>query len=114
MERITKTSPCTVYLNKATDYSMKINLSGYESEEIPIRRTVTGWFWGNLLLGGVIGMVVDYSTSNMYEHNPTVINLDLTKLASLPDTIAIEYPVKLLMADGSSVIKNLPITFHKI
>jgi hypothetical protein len=64
-------------------------------------------------LGGVIGMVIDYSTNNMWQHTPTNINMDLTKLSSLPDTISLEYPMTLLMADGSKVVKNLPITFHR-
>ncbi len=114
MEKITKRTPCSVYLNKGSDYTVRIELAGYQSEEIPIRRNVTGWFWGNILLGGIIGMAIDYGTGNMWAHTPTAVNFDLSKVSSLPDTIMIEYPVTLLMADGSQVIKNLPITFHKM
>jgi len=114
MERLTKQTPCTVYLNKGSDYTVKIELAGYQSEEIPIRRSISGWFWGNLLIGGIIGMVIDYGTANMWAHEPTGLNIDLSKISSLPDTIAIEYPVILLMADGTKTVKNLPIIFHKI
>ncbi|MFH1362161.1 MAG: PEGA domain-containing protein [bacterium] len=113
-EKIKKTTPCSVTLNKGSDYMVKIELAGYESENIVIRREITGWFWGNILLGGLIGMVIDGSTNNMWEHTPTVINIDLDKLTSLPKTIEIEYPVTLLMEDGTKVVKNLPITFHQI
>lgn len=114
MERLTKQTPCTVYLNKGSDYTVKIELAEYQSEEIPIRRSISGWFWGNLLLGGIIGMVIDYGTANMWAHEPIGLNIDLSKISSLPDTISIEYPVILLMADGTKTVKNLPIIFHKI
>ena len=114
MEKLTKYSPCSVYLNKGSDYIVRIEIAGYQSEEIPIRRGISGWFWGNILLGGIIGMAIDYGTSNMYAHTPTIINSDLTKGSSLPNTIAIEYPVTLLMEDGTKTVKNLPVTFHKI
>jgi hypothetical protein len=113
-EKIVEHSPCNITLNKGSDYMVTIEYAGYQSENIVIRRDIAGWFWGNILLGGVIGMVIDYATNNMWVHSPTIINLDLTKLSSLPDTISIEYPVTLLMEDGTKVVKNLPITFHKM
>jgi hypothetical protein len=112
-EKIVEHTPCNITLNKGSDYMVKINFAGYQSENIIITRGIAGWFWGNLLLGGVIGMVIDYSSNNMWQHTPTNINIDLTKLSSLPETIRLEYPVTLLMEDGTKVVKNLPITFHK-
>lgn len=113
-EKIVQHTPCNITLNKGSDYMVKIEFAGYQSENIIIRREIAGWFWGNILLGGVIGMVIDYATNNMWTHAPTNINLDLSKLSSLPETISIEYPVTLLMEDGTKVIKNLPIVFHRI
>lgn len=114
VERITQKTPCAVSLSKASDYSVVIELAGYQSEEIYIRRGTNGWFWGNLFLGGIVGMIIDYSTSNMYEHQPSTINLDLTKLTSLPDKVMIEYPITLIMEDGSRIVRNLPITFNRV
>ena len=57
---------------------------------------------------------VDYGTDNMWEHAPAIINIDLDKQSSLPKTIMIEYPITLLMEDGTKVTKNLPIIFHRI
>jgi hypothetical protein len=112
-EKIIQHTPCSITLNKNSDYTVAITYAGYQSENIIITRGINGWFWGNLFLGGVVGMVIDYSTNNMWYHTPSNINIDLTKLSSLPDTISIEYPVTLLMDDGSKVIKELPITFHR-
>jgi len=113
-EKIIQHTPCSISLNKSSDYMVNIELAGYQSDNIIIRREIAGWFWGNILLGGVIGMVIDYSTNNMWTHAPTAINLDLSKISSLPEKILIEYPITLLMEDGTRVVKYLPITFHKI
>lgn len=111
-EKIVQHTPCSITLSKGSDYMVKIDFAGYQSENIIIRRDIAGWFWGNLLLGGVIGMVIDYGTNNMWTHSPSNINIDLTKLSSLPETISIEYPVTLLMEDGTKVVKYLPITLR--
>lgn len=113
-EKLVEYTPCNLTLNKGSDYMVKIEYAGYQSENIIIRREIAGWFWGNIFLGGVIGMLIDYSTNNMWTHSPTNINIDLSKLSSLPETLTIEYPVTLLMEDGTKVVKNLPITFHKM
>jgi len=113
-EKMIKKSPCTVYLNKGSDYIVTVKLKGYTSEEIPIRRTISGWFWGNLLLGGIIGMIVDGTTGNMYEHTPTVIGFDLEKETSaLPDSFEVRFPVSLILEDGSRKIQDVPIRFYR-
>jgi len=113
-EIITKHTPCSISLNKGSDYMVSIELAGYRSENVMIRREISGWFWGNILLGGIIGMVIDYGTNNMWDHTPTVLNVDLSEQSSLPQTITIEYPMTLIMEDGTKTLKNLPITFHRL
>lgn|GEM_PF-307321 len=50
-------------------YDVVIDLEGYSPYEIKITREIDGknWFLGNLLLGGVIGMMIDASTGSMYK-----------------------------------------------
>ena len=113
-EKSSLQSPCTLQLSQKSDYQVQISLAGYQSETIVIRRGIRGWFWGNILLGGVIGMIVDYNTGAMYEHTPINLNIDLTKITSLPETISGDFPVTLIMRDGTKLVKYLPITFHKM
>lgn len=54
-------------------YQVKIALDGYHPYEIKIKREVDGWFWGNILLGGIIGIIVDASNGSMYKLTPNQV-----------------------------------------
>jgi PEGA domain len=61
------------------EYKVKIVLDGFEPYEIVLQRKVDGWFFGNLLIGGVIGIVVDAVTGSMYKLNPTHVVAQMGK-----------------------------------
>lgn len=49
-------------------YSIKYSMEGREDTVVVLDSTVSGWYWGNILLGGVIGMlIVDPATGAMYK-----------------------------------------------
>lgn len=127
-------------MDKKTDYLISVKLAGYKSEDVKISRTINGWVWGNLVMSGlelsgggdtpshpltqdekqsnaiaigVIGIIVDGVTGNMWQHYPTYINLDLTKVSSLPDTITANYPITLVTDMGKTINKTVPLVFHK-
>lgn len=106
-------TPFKVELDKGTDYSVIVETENYRSEKITIDRKITGWFWGNILLGGPIGMLVDYSTDEMWTHNPDLINLDLTEARSTPDKFKVKAPIRLNYPDGTYETAFLPIEFYK-
>jgi hypothetical protein len=70
-------APALVKLSKNSEYTVAISLDGYKTQTIGITRSVTGWFWGNLCLGGVVGMVIDYATGGMWDLNPSHIDVKL-------------------------------------
>ncbi|MHD0644009.1 hypothetical protein ACYPKM_00065 [Pseudomonas aeruginosa] len=48
-------------------YTVKFTLDGHESKSVVLTPTISGWYWGNILVGGLIGMlVVDPLTGAMY------------------------------------------------
>ena len=47
---------------------VQLELPGYEIKEITLKRGTNGWVWGNILVGGLIGVIVDVSTGAMYTH----------------------------------------------
>lgn len=59
---------------KAANYKLRIELDGYQPYEIALTRRVSGWVWGNLLLGGLIGLAIDWATGGMYVFEPKHIN----------------------------------------
>jgi PEGA domain len=61
------------------EYKIKIVLDGFEPYEVVLQRKVDGWFFGNLLIGGVIGIVVDAVTGSMYKLNPNHVVAQMGK-----------------------------------
>ena len=53
---------------KNSTATVQLELPGYKSKEITLKRGTNGWVWGNILVGGLIGVVVDISTGAMYAH----------------------------------------------
>jgi hypothetical protein len=80
------TSPATVNLKagagffKKASYIVRISGEGYNEQTLPINFTIDGWYFGNLLLGGVIGMlIVDPATGAMYKIEDEYMNINLSK-----------------------------------
>ena len=80
-ESFTQTTPATFTLDLASDYRLTFELAGYRSEEVVVRRTVNGWFFGSILLG-VLPAVVDFATGSMWEHTMTIANVEFIRGAS--------------------------------
>ncbi len=53
---------------KGESYTVTVVKEGYEEQTFTIRSSMDGWYWGNLLIGGLIGMlIVDPITGAMYK-----------------------------------------------
>ena len=48
-------------LRKSAEAIVAIELDGYEPQEIVLTRKTKGWVWGNVLFGGLIGLLIDHS-----------------------------------------------------
>jgi len=67
-------APMTVTLNRGAGYfkpeiyTIKFDKEGYESKEVVVTGQVNGWYFGNIIFGGlIIGMlIVDPNTGAMY------------------------------------------------
>jgi hypothetical protein len=70
-------TPVTLKLARKDEHTVKLDLTGYKPFEMKLTKSLDGWFWGNLLLGGIIGMVVDAGTGSMYRLSPKEIEATL-------------------------------------
>ncbi|MBC3540872.1 hypothetical protein ACFSC6_22295 [Rufibacter sediminis] len=51
-------------------YAIKFSKAGYSDKTLTLEAGVDGWYFGNLLFGGLIGMlIVDPATGAMYKFN---------------------------------------------
>tara|TARA_Y100001954_G_C15665880_1_gene530145 strand:+ start:106 stop:603 length:498 start_codon:yes stop_codon:yes gene_type:complete len=72
--------------SKKKEYDVKIELNGYHPYELKIKRSTQGWFWGNILLGGVIGMIIDASNGAMYKLTPEQIVAQMSNSSAMVDS----------------------------
>lgn len=78
------TTPVTLTLKrgagyfKSEVYTVRIEKSGYQAKEITISGGVNGWYFGNILAGGAVGMlIVDPITGAMYTFRPDIVTTAL-------------------------------------
>lgn len=58
-------------------YTVTIEKPGVGTETVVVKSTVNGWFIGNIILGGVVGMVVDGATGAMFSYTPSDVDVTL-------------------------------------
>jgi hypothetical protein len=84
------TSPATVVLKSGAgffsraEYQVKLSLNGYDEKIIPINYKINGWYFGNILIGGVLGMlIIDPATGAMWKIETPSIDETLIKSTAL-------------------------------
>lgn len=67
-------TPATVTLNassgffKGETYKLILNKDGYDEKTIEIQSTIDGWYFGNILFGGILGLlIIDPATGAMFK-----------------------------------------------
>jgi hypothetical protein len=84
------TTPTTVTLKKGRGYFkpetyvLHLEKEGFQARDISVRGEVNGWYFGNVIFGGLIGLLaVDPATGAMYTLRPKEVaaTLDTLKVA---------------------------------
>ena len=70
-------TPISSSLLRKREHTVRIELEGYLPYETTLTKKLNGWFFGNILIGGLIGVVVDASTGAMYTLTPESIKTTL-------------------------------------
>jgi hypothetical protein len=77
-------TPMTVTLKKGRGYfkpetyTVRFSKEGFQPREITVRGQVNGWYFGNIIFGGLIGLLaVDPATGAMYTLTPKAVGATL-------------------------------------
>ncbi len=70
-------TPTTATLSRKTSHRVTISLKGYRPYELTLEQSFNGWVLGNILIGGIIGIVVDNSTGAAYVLTPGQVDAAL-------------------------------------
>jgi len=80
-------APVTVSLNRGAGffvperYTVIFEKDGYEKKEIKVTSSMNGWYIGNILFGGIIGLlIIDPATGAMYSLSTKDTNVVLNDL----------------------------------
>ena len=63
-------TPLSLQLEKKSNQVLVVRKEGYKDFSTTMGTTVSGWFLGNIALGGVLGSTTDAATGAMYEYVP--------------------------------------------
>jgi hypothetical protein len=78
-------TPVTIDVErKSKSCAIGVEKPGYEPTHVPLQRTFSGAYVGNLLVGGVVGLVADAADGAMYKQGPSVVRVSLVELSRPP------------------------------
>lgn len=72
-------TPFEIKLARKKSHDILIKLDGYQPYQTKLTKKLNGWYFGNILVGGFIGLILDPITGAMYNLTPKEMNAELTK-----------------------------------
>lgn len=72
-------TPKILNLERNKNYKIDITKEGYYRAGAIITGHLSGWLWGNVLLGGLIGMAIDFATGAAYKLEPKNVQIELER-----------------------------------
>lgn len=65
-------TPATITLKKSEydNANVVFKKDGYQDQQANLHTKVTGWFWGNIITGGLLGSGTDAISGAMWEYSP--------------------------------------------
>ena len=73
------TTPYVAKLSRKDNHIVKVSMDGYAPAELTLTKTVSGWVWGNIVFGGLIGLAVDAISGGLYNLTPNQLQAALAK-----------------------------------
>lgn len=71
--RVVGHTPAVVGLSRRSGHTLRIELAGYHPQEVSLERSVSGWAWGNVVFGVVVGLAVDAASGGLYRLTPEMV-----------------------------------------
>ena len=75
-------TPVIADLSRKEMHFVTIELDGYLPYDTTLTKSVSGWVWGNIVFGGVIGLAVDAISGGLYNLTPEQIEAELREQLS--------------------------------
>ncbi len=69
------TAPGIIALERDESYNLEVRKEGYHPHRQKIDSHFSGWFAGNFLIGGLVGMIIDLSTGSCWSFSDIDVTL---------------------------------------
>ena len=74
----TYTTPATIELKRNDPpLTLHFHKDGYEDVDYTLTKKVDGWIVGNIVFGGIIGLIVDFAAGSAYNIRPETVDVTL-------------------------------------
>lgn len=70
-------TPLFVEMTRKDNHIVRIELNGYQPYEAVFSRQLSGWVFGNIVFGGVIGLAVDAISGGLYRLTPEQVEAEM-------------------------------------
>ncbi|TRX16225.1 PEGA domain-containing protein [Flavobacterium franklandianum] len=72
-------TPFELKLARNSEHDVQVKLDGYQTYQTSLTKKFNAWYLGNILIGGIIGLIVDPITGAIYNLSPNEINAKLNE-----------------------------------
>jgi hypothetical protein len=72
-------TPVIAKLSRKDNHVVHFALDGYQPADLTLTRSVSGWVWGNIAFGGLVGLAVDAISGGLYKLSPEQLTATMAK-----------------------------------
>ncbi len=76
--RVVGKTPLSVQIDKGKNQSLTFEKEGYKTYTTQLSTTTNAWFWGNIVIGGLLGSTTDGASGAINEFSPDQYFITLT------------------------------------
>ena len=76
-------TPTKLKLKRKDDYLITVKKAGYKDATTTIESSTSGWLFGNIIFGGLIGCGIDLIDGAAYQLSPDHVDINMTQIAEL-------------------------------
>lgn len=78
------TTPGEITLDRSKPrHTLVFEKEGYKSVTVELSRGLDGWLFGNILLGGIVGIVIDFVSGSAYKIYPGDVDVNFNDQVAL-------------------------------
>lgn len=72
-------TPVVAKLSRKDNHIVHLAIDGYAPADLTLTRSTSGWVWGNIVFGGLIGLAVDAMSGGLYNLTPDQLTTQLAQ-----------------------------------